>query len=249
MHGTREGARALVAAVAESAPRGVDVVVAPPFVLLPELVRQHADRGLAFAAQDVSAYDSGAYTGEVSAGMLAECGATYAIVGHSERRQHHGETDATVAAKLVAVQRAGLVPIACVGETLAEREAGATDAVLDRQLGALLDHAGVDAFERVVLAYEPVWAIGTGRTASAAQAQEAHARLRGKVAGLDARIASSLRILYGGSVKPANALELFSQPDVDGGLIGGASLVASDFLMICTAARDAQPGGAPERRR
>ena len=178
--------------------------------------------------------------------MLAEAGCRYAIVGHSERRQLHGEDDAAVAAKLVAVQAAGLVPIACVGETLAEREAGQTEAVLGRQIDALLERAGVAAFERVVVAYEPVWAIGTGRTASAEQARAAHAFLRGKVAGRDARIARLLRLLYGGSVKPGNALELFSQPDVDGGLIGGASLVAADFLEICMAARDARPAARPE---
>ena len=242
MHGTAEGARALVAAVASGAPEGVDVVVAPPFVFLADLVRAFGTSRVAFSSQDASAHAEGAYTGEVSARMLAELGLRHAIVGHSERRQYHGESDATVAAKVVAVQAAGLVPIACVGETLAEREAGRTEAVLDRQLGALIDGAGIAAFERLVLAYEPVWAIGTGRTATAAQAQEAHRFLRGKVAGHDARMAGSLRILYGGSVKPGNARELFSQPDVDGGLIGGASLVAADFLEICSAASQARAG-------
>ena len=244
MHGTRDGARALVAAIAAGLPDGVEVAVAPPYVLLPALVE--ADRGgaLAFGAQDASAHSEGAYTGEVAASMLAELGLRYVIVGHSERRRYQREDDALVAAKVRAVQAAGLVPIACVGETLEEREAGRTEAVLGRQVDALLDGAGVAAFTSLVLAYEPVWAIGTGRTATAAQAAEAHAFLRGKVADRDARIADSLRLLYGGSVKPGNALELFSQPGVDGGLIGGASLVAADFLGICNAARDARRSGA-----
>ncbi|HVF34330.1 MAG TPA: triose-phosphate isomerase [Candidatus Saccharimonadia bacterium] len=245
MFGSRASARALVAGIVSARPDGVELAIAPPYVLLPELVREFGATGVAFAAQDVSAHAEGAYTGEVSAAMLAELGATYVIVGHSERRQYHGEGDELVARKLVAAQAAGLVPIACVGESLDDRNGGRTEDVLGRQLDALLEHAGVAAFERAVIAYEPVWAIGTGRTASAAQAQEAHAFLRGKVAGRDARIARSLRLLYGGSVKPGNALELFSQPDVDGGLIGGASLVAADFLKICLAARDARAGSAP----
>ena len=244
MHGSREGSRALVAGIAAAVPEGIEVVVAPPFVLLPALIESHRAGAIAFGAQDASRHAQGAYTGEVSAAMLAELGVRYVIVGHSERRQYHREDDALVAAKVCAVQAAGLVPIACVGESLEEREAGRTESVLGRQLDALLDGAGVAAFERLVLAYEPVWAIGTGRTATAAQAAEAHAFLRGKVAGRDARIADSLRLLYGGSVKPGNALELFSQPGVDGGLIGGASLVAADFLEICNAARDARRSGA-----
>jgi triosephosphate isomerase len=169
--------------------------------------------------------------------MAADCGARYAIVGHSERRQYHAESDALVAAKFMAAQAAGLVPILCVGESLAEREAGDTEAVVGRQLDAVLDAAGVAAFAGAVLAYEPVWAIGTGRTASSEQAQAVHAFLRGKVAARDAIVARSLPVLYGGSVKPSNAAELFSRPDVDGGLVGGASLVAADFLAIASAAR------------
>jgi triosephosphate isomerase len=192
------------------------------------------------AAQDASAHDAGAYTGEVAAPMLAEFGVTHVIVGHSERRQYHAETDAAVAAKFIAAQRAGLVPILCVGETLAERDAGATETVVTRQLGAVLDAAGVAAFARAVVAYEPVWAIGTGRTATSAQAQAVHAVLRSQVAAADAMIAGSLRILYGGSVKAANAAGLFAEADVDGGLVGGAALDETEFMTIVAAANAAR---------
>jgi triosephosphate isomerase len=236
MNGTRDSARVLAATVAAADPGGVRVVLAPPFVHLPELVDRHRDR-VAFAAQDCSEHGPGAYTGEVAAGMLADLGLRHVIVGHSERRQYHGESDGQVARKFAAAQAAGLVPILCVGETLDEREAGRTEAVVGRQLDAVIAACGVASLARAVLAYEPVWAIGTGRTASSEQAQAVHAVLRGKVASLDAIVARSLPVLYGGSVKPSNAAELFSQPDVDGGLIGGASLVASDFLAIVDAAR------------
>ena len=194
------------------------------------------DPRLGLGAQDLSEFDSGAYTGEVSGQMLAEVGCAYVLVGHSERRALFGDSDERVAAKFVAALKAGLVPVLCVGETLSEREAGSTEQVVGRQLGAALQAAGVGALERAVVAYEPVWAIGTGRTASSEQAQQAHAFLRGRIAQSDARVAAGVRILYGGSVKPGNAAELFAMPDVDGGLIGGASLVASDFLAICQAA-------------
>jgi triosephosphate isomerase len=236
MNGTRAGARALAAAVAAADAGGVHVVLAPPYVHLAELVDRHGGQ-LPFAAQDCSEHLSGAYTGEVAAAMLADLGVRYAIVGHSERRQYHAESDVQVARKFAAAQAAGLVPILCVGETLAEREAGQTEAVVGRQLDAVLSGSGVAALAKAVLAYEPVWAIGTGRTATSAQAQAVHAWLRGKVAGSDVIVARSLPILYGGSVKPSNAAELFAQPDVDGGLIGGASLVATDFLSIVNAAR------------
>ena len=242
MHGTRASARELVAAIAAAPVAGVELAVLPPYVLLPALAAEFGGGALAFGAQDVSAHAQGAYTGEVSAAMLAECGCRYVLVGHSERRQHHAEGNALVAAKFAAAQAAGLVPVLCVGETLAQRDAGDTEAVVGAQLEAVLAPCGAAAFERAVLAYEPVWAIGTGRTASAEQAQAVHAFLRGKMAERDARIAGSLRILYGGSVKPGNAQELFSQPDVDGGLIGGASLVAADFLAIAAAARQAGAG-------
>ena len=236
MHGSREMARGLAAAVAAGAPAGVRLVLVPPFPYLGLVADAGAGR-IDAGAQDVSAHAQGAYTGEVAAPMVADCGARYAIVGHSERRQYHAESDALVAEKFIAAQAAGLVPILCVGESLAEREAGETEAVVGRQLDAVLAAAGAAAFGRAVLAYEPVWAIGTGRTASSGQAQAVHAFLRGKVAALDAIVARSLPVLYGGSVKPSNAGELFSQPDIDGGLVGGASLVAADFLAIAAAAR------------
>lgn len=235
MHGSSAIADALVGAIAASLPAHADVALLPPFPYLAELARRHRGTALAFGAQDLSAHATGAYTGEVAGSMLKDVGCSHVLVGHSERRQYHHESDDLVAAKFVAAQAAGLTPILCVGETLAERQAGAYEAVIGRQLDAVIARAGIAAFAQAVVAYEPVWAIGTGHTASAAQAQEVHAYVRDKIAGLDATIASSLRLLYGGSVKPANAAELFGQPDVDGGLIGGASLVASDFIAICTA--------------
>jgi triosephosphate isomerase len=242
MNGSRASVRALAGAVAAAAADAgeVDVVLAPVAVHVADVATCIAGSAVALAAQDVSEHDAGAYTGEIAAPMLAEYGVRHAIVGHSERRQYHGETDAAVAAKFIAAQRAGLVPILCVGETLAERDAGATESVVARQLGAVLDAAGVAAFARAVLAYEPVWAIGTGRTATSAQAQAVHAVLRSQVAAADAIIAGSLRILYGGSVKAANAAGLFAEPDVDGGLVGGAALDAAEFMAIVAAARVAR---------
>ena len=236
MYGSRAMAGELVGAIAAALPAGVDVAVLPPFPYLDGLVAQHRASGIAFGAQDLSEHAQGAYTGEVAGSMLAGVGCSCVLVGHSERRQYHAESDERVAAKFAAAQAAGLRPILCVGETLAEREAGATEAVIARQLDAVVARAGVAAFAEAVVAYEPVWAIGTGRTASPEQAQQVHAFMRDKFAKLDATIASSLQLLYGGSVKPANAAELFGQGDVDGGLIGGASLVAGDFLAICAAA-------------
>lgn len=213
-----------------------EVAVCVPFPYLAQCAGLVRGTSVALGAQTVSEFDKGAYTGEVSGSMLFELGCRVVIVGHSERRTLYGETDAVVAAKFVAAQAAGLVPILCVGETLAEREAGETGAVVLRQLDAVLAAAGVAAFSRAVVAYEPVWAIGTGRTATAAQAQEVHAMIRGRVGQTDAAVASGLRVLYGGSVKPQNAAELFGQSDIDGGLIGGAALVSDDFLAICRAA-------------
>jgi triosephosphate isomerase len=188
---------------------------------------------LRWGAQDVSAHEQGAYTGEVSAGMLAECGCRYALVGHSERRAQHAESDVLVAQKAQAALAKGVTPIVCVGETLAEREAGQTEAVVKRQLSAVIHQLAHCAAEMVV-AYEPVWAIGTGRTASPEQAQEVHAVLRAQLHAATGR-GDSMKILYGGSVKADNAATLFAQPDIDGGLIGGASLKASDFIAICRA--------------
>lgn len=237
LHGTRHFATTLVGELARELPLGnVEVVVLPPMPYLGGLVEEFQGKPLAFGGQDLSSHGTGAYTGEVSAAMLVDVGARYGLVGHSERRQHHAESSELVARKFVAAANAGLVPILCVGETLEQREADQTRAVIESQLVPVLDLAGVDAFERAVVAYEPVWAIGTGRTASPQQAQDVHAFIRGVVATRDARIADSLPLLYGGSVKPDNAAELFAQPDVDGGLVGGASLVAADFLAIARAA-------------
>jgi triosephosphate isomerase len=236
MHGTRASAEALVAAVVAKLPKSADAAVLPPFPYVAALIEKHAGSGLAFGAQDLSEHAQGAYTGEVSAAMLKDVGCTYVLAGHSERRQYHAESDDLVARKFIAAQGAGLVPIFCVGETLDERDGGATEAVIARQLDAVVARAGIGAFGKAVLAYEPVWAIGTGRTATPEQAQAVHKFIRDKLAALDGTIAGSLRLLYGGSVKPSNAAELFGQPDVDGGLIGGASLVAEDFLAISAAA-------------
>ncbi|MBN8482179.1 MAG: triose-phosphate isomerase [Xanthomonadales bacterium] len=239
MHGSRAMASELVAALAGAGGVAVEVAVLPPFPYLAELAAAHAGSDLAIGAQDLSEHAQGAYTGEVSGAMLADVGCRYVLVGHSERRQYHGETDAVVARKFVAAQAAGLVPVLCVGELLEHRDAGETEAVVAAQLDAVVAVSGAAAFAHAVVAYEPVWAIGTGRTATPEQAQEVHAFVRGKLAAHDATIASSLRILYGGSVKAANAGALFAGPDIDGGLIGGASLVAADFLAICEAARAA----------
>ena len=231
MHGSRAMAAALADAIASGSPARAELVLIPPYPYLSGLVERHGGV-LGVGAQDLSEHAEGAYTGEVSGAMLKDIGCSHVLVGHSERRQYHGETSERVAAKFVAAQAAGLVPMLCVGETLDEHERGDSAAVVAGQLDAVIERAGIGAFANAVVAYEPVWAIGTGRTATPGQAQEIHAFIRGKLAGLDATIANSLRILYGGSVKPANAAELFGQADVDGGLIGGASLVAADFLAI-----------------
>jgi triosephosphate isomerase len=236
MHGSRAMAEALLAELVSGLPlAGVEVAVMPPLPYLAELAARHSAK-VAFGAQDVSEHPKGAYTGDVAAAMLAEVGCRYVIVGHSERRQYHREDSALVARKAMAAQAAGLVPVICVGETRAQRESGATEAVVGEQLEAVLATCGVAALARAVIAYEPVWAIGTGLTASPDQAQAVHGFIRGKVAAADATISRSLKILYGGSVKPDNALDIFRQPDVDGGLVGGASLVAGDFLAIARAA-------------
>ncbi len=238
LNGSRAFARTLLDGVVSDAPvADVDVVVIPPFPYLSELHARYGQSGLRFGAQDISEHATGAYTGEVAGSMLAEVGCQYVLVGHSERRQYHHEDDALVARKFIAAQAAGLVPVLCVGETLAQREVGETADVIRSQLAVLLDGQGPGVFAEAIIAYEPVWAIGTGQSASPEQAQAVHAAIRGEVAMRDARIASSLRILYGGSVKPATAVELFSQPDIDGGLIGGASLDAVQFLDIARAAQ------------
>ncbi len=235
LQGSREFAAALVDAIKAGAPAGVGLIVLPPYPYLGEVLARCAGADIAVGAQDVSAHAKGAYTGEVAATMLADVGARYTLVGHSERRQYHAESSELVAQKFRAAQAAGITPILCVGERLEEREAGQTEAVIASQLRPVLDLVGVAAFADAVVAYEPVWAIGTGRTASPEQAQAVHAFIRSQVADRDAKIADSLPLLYGGSVKPDNAASLFAQADVDGGLIGGASLVAADFLAIATA--------------
>ena len=237
LHGDRAFAHALVEALAaEPAPEGVERVILPPMPYLGGLVGAFGERGIRFGAQDVSAHTRGAYTGEVSAAMLLDVGARYGLVGHSERREYHGESSEVVARKFMAAKKAGLTPILCVGEALHEREAGQTWWRIEEQLDAVFEAGGPTALEGAVVAYEPVWAIGTGRTATPGQAQEVHAFIRGEAKARDARIAGSLPILYGGSVKADNAAALFAQDDVDGGLVGGASLVAADFLAIVAAA-------------
>lgn len=210
----------------------VEVVVCPPFPYLAQAQGLLAGSGISLAAQDLSLHEQGAYTGEVSAGMLREFGCRYVLVGHSERRSLHGESDDVVAGKFAATQAAGLVPVLCVGETLVERDAGMAREVVLRQLAAVVDRLGVCALQDAVVAYEPVWAIGTGRSASAEQAAEVHGWLRTAVAVVSEGVAASLRIVYGGSVKASNAAALFVQPDIDGALVGGASLVSEEFLSI-----------------
>ncbi|MBU6378595.1 MAG: triose-phosphate isomerase [Gammaproteobacteria bacterium] len=244
MHGSRAGNAALLDGVLAGvgARSTAEVVVCPPFVYLAETAARLAGSAVSLGAQDVCAEPGqGAYTGEVGAAMLREVGCSHVIVGHSERRALYGESDQLVARKALTALAAGLLPIVCVGELLEERDAGRTHEVVGRQLAALLDalaaaSEGLAGLARCVIAYEPVWAIGTGRTASPEQAQDVHAFIRGRIAARDATIAGSMRVLYGGSVKPGNARELFSMSDVDGGLIGGASLKAEEFVAIVAAA-------------
>jgi triosephosphate isomerase len=224
---------------------GAEVSVCVPAPYLADIASALAGSAIAWGAQDCSSHESGAYTGEVSAAMLAELGCRHVIVGHSERRAMHGESDLLVAEKARAALAHGLVPILCVGETLAEREAGATEAVVARQLAAAIDILGA-RIEGIVAAYEPVWAIGTGKTASPAEAEAVHAFLRDRLAAARAG-AGSIRILYGGSVKADNAAQLFAQPNIDGGLIGGASLKAADFVAICRAAAEPTTPGVASR--
>jgi len=238
MHGSRAEKTALVETIVQKLPNtSAEVWLCPTFVYLSEMSRELSGSSISMGAQDVCAETQGAFTGEVSASMLKDVGCAGAIVGHSERRAIFGESDQLVARKFAALLAVGLTPILCVGEQLAEREAGRTFEVVDRQLDAVLDLSGVAAFSRAVIAYEPVWAIGTGKTASPQQAEEVHAHIRGRIAGRDAKIAALVRILYGGSVKASNAAEIFAMPNVDGGLIGGASLKAEEFLAIIGAAR------------
>jgi triosephosphate isomerase len=224
---------AIIAGVAQLS--GVDCAVCVPFPYLYQAQHKLSGTTVKWGAQDAHQLDKGAYTGEVSAVMLRDFGCHYVIVGHSERRSLYGESSTLVAEKFSAVQKAGMLPILCVGETLEQREAGTTETVVAEQLDAVTDLLGVQCLRNAVVAYEPVWAIGTGRTATPDQAQGVHAFVRRRIAALDGQVAQGLCILYGGSVKAANAVELFAMADIDGGLIGGASLVAEEFLAICKA--------------
>jgi len=216
----------------------VELLVCPPFPYLAAVAAQVEGGRLYLGAQTVSQHEKGAFTGEVAPSMLRDMGCTHVIVGHSERRALYGESSSQVAAKFAAAQGAGLVPILCVGETLEQREAGETESVVNEQLGAVLDAVGIEAFDRAIIAYEPVWAIGTGMTATPEQAQDVHRHIRSQLAAINETIAAGVQILYGGSVKGSNAAGLFGMADIDGGLIGGASLKADDFLAIANAAAE-----------
>ncbi len=238
MNGSREKTRSLLNDILTGLGQDTksDVGVCPSFLYISEAADALQGSSVLLGSQNVADQDEGAFTGEVSALMLKEFGCKLAIVGHSERRLIYGESSATVAARYAKAIEHGLIPILCIGETLEERESERTFEVIGEQLDAVLSTAGVASLANAVLAYEPVWAIGTGKTASTEQAQEVHAWIRARIAGLDANVAENLQILYGGSVKPDNAAALFSMPDIDGGLIGGASLDANSFLKICQSA-------------
>lgn len=237
MNGSLAANAALVAGIKEGLPVEVcDVAVCVPTPYLAQVQGAVAGSAVALGAQDMSAHASGAFTGEVSAAMLQDFGVQYVILGHSERRAYHGESDAAVAAKTVAALKAGLVPVVCVGETLEQREAGQTNEIVGGQLDAVLTALAVEDAARIVVAYEPVWAIGTGKTATPEMAQEVHAMLRARLGAKSAEAAAKVRILYGGSMKPDNAEQLLAMADIDGGLIGGAALKAADFLAIIKAA-------------
>lgn len=238
MNGSSAANTELVAGIIAGVPEGsgFSLLICPPYPYLASVVAQARDSAVRVGAQNVSEHEKGAFTGEVAPGMLRDIGCTHTIVGHSERRSLYGETSGQVAAKFQAAQATGITPILCVGETLEEREAGTTQAVIDEQLDAVLDVAGVDAFANAVIAYEPVWAIGTGMTATPEQAQDVHRHIRGRLEALNTEIAAGVQVLYGGSMKGENAAGLLAKPDIDGGLIGGASLKAEDFLAIAQAA-------------
>lgn len=238
MHGSLSFAFSLATAIKDgvSSFDDVDVVVCPVSAHLAHVAGVLAGSSVKLGAQNAHAHDSGAFTGEVSVSMLPELACEYVILGHSERRQLFADTNAIVADKVDAALQRGVAPILCVGETLSERESHQLETIIHAQLGEVLDRVGIDAFAKVIVAYEPVWAIGTGKTASPEQAQEVHRMIRARVASQSDAIASGLKILYGGSVKPDNAADLFSQADIDGGLIGGAALDADSFIAICQAA-------------
>lgn len=238
MHGRLARNKALLEGIVAGV-KGVDAdfAVCVPYPYLAQAQSMLQGSGVAWGAQNLNQYEEGAFTGAVAPGMLVDFGCRYVIIGHSERRGLFHESNEIAAAKFEAAVKAGLTPIFCVGETLEEREAGLTEQVVATQLDVVLKHVGASVFSKAVVAYEPVWAIGTGKTASPAQAQAVHVFIRQRVAEHDAQVAQGLVILYGGSVKAANAVELFAMPDIDGGLIGGASLVVDDFVAICRAAQ------------
>lgn len=226
--------KGIVAGLPET--ESLSVAVCPPYIYIPMVTDILSDQRVMVGSQNVSAQPKGAYTGEISAAMLSEFGCQYGLVGHSERRSLYNETDADVAVKFKALSDSGIIPVLCVGETLEERDQGVTESVVSRQIQAVIDQHGIAAFASAVIAYEPVWAIGTGRTATPEQAQAVHAAIRALLAIHDKVIADTTQIVYGGSMNPGNAAELLAMPDIDGGLIGGASLNADDFLAICRAA-------------
>jgi len=237
MNGSRDGVRSLVEAlVAQQS--SCEAVICPPFVFLEQVSEMIAGSELRLGAQNVDWHESGAYTGEVSTAMLLEFGCEYCIIGHSERRAIFGETDQQVASKFAACHKAGLRPVLCVGESREQRLAGDTEAVVERQLSAVLEFSGIASFAEAVIAYEPVWAIGTGETASPEQAESVHVTIRSMLARLDARVSENIEILYGGSVNDENAAELFEMQNVDGALVGGASLRAEAFGSICRFAHE-----------
>jgi triosephosphate isomerase len=235
MNGNLQSAIDLVEGIMAGDPGKARLAVCPPAVYLMKVGGMLAQSEIALGAQNVCDRESGAFTGEIAASMLKECGCGYAIVGHSERRALYGESDQMVAARFAMALQAGITPILCLGETLDEREDGVTEAVVARQLDAAINVSGIEGIAQSVIAYEPVWAIGTGKVASPAQAQAVHAFIRDRIAQLDSEVAQQVQILYGGSMNPANAAELLSQSDIDGGLIGGAALKADDFLAIAQA--------------
>ncbi|AGE27431.1 triosephosphate isomerase [Pseudomonas poae RE*1-1-14] len=238
MHGTRASVAELIDGLRELAlPGGVDVAVFPPLLHVSQVVDGLKGTSIQVGAQNSAVEPGqGALTGEVAPSQLVDAGCAYVLVGHSERRQLMGESDEMLNRKFAAAQASGLIPVFCVGETLEQRESGKTIEVVSRQLDSIIDELGVDAFARAVIAYEPVWAIGTGLTATPQQAQDVHAAIRAQLAEKNSEVAQGVRLLYGGSVKAANAVELFGMPDIDGGLIGGASLNADEFGAICRAA-------------
>ncbi|MDH5694626.1 MAG: triose-phosphate isomerase, partial [Gammaproteobacteria bacterium] len=235
MNGSKDSVKSLIDGILSgiSTVSNAEVAVCPPFVYLPEVAQLLEGSNIAWGSQNIAKEEAGAYTGEISASMLNDFACKYAIVGHSERRTLYGETDQVVAEKFAAAQKGGLIPILCIGETLEERESNVTEQVVERQMAAVVSACGIKSLLNSVIAYEPVWAIGTGKTASPEQAQEVHAFIRAWLAKQDSNVANAVRVLYGGSVNAENAETLFSQSDIDGGLIGGASLKADDFLTIC----------------